>query len=91
MNRILRKITNECYNTDTQLFFKRIGNYKINRTKYCIHHYYYNHEIFKVDLMKQTFEINYCGYENSIMTKAQINFLTEFYYKKGYRHYKTNY
>lgn len=88
MNSILRKITIDCFESNTELFFKKVGNYKINRTKYFIHHYYFNNEICKVDLYNKKFEINYCGYGNSRLTSAQINYLTEFYYKKGYRLWK---
>lgn len=85
MNLTLKKLTNECYNTDLDFYYKRIGNYKIKRDRFCIRHFYYNHEICTVFIYsRKQFKVDFCGYENHTLTTAQINYLRNFYKNKGY-------
>lgn len=84
MNTILRKITIECWNTDIDYFYKKIGNYKIKRDGERIIHYYYNNVICIVYLWAKRFYLNSCGYNNYKLTTAQLNFLEQFYQLKGF-------
>lgn len=86
---ILRKITNEMYNTDTDHFYRRIGNYCVRRNKYLtgvfIEHFYYSNKICQVDCEYKTFELYNCGFDDSRLTTAQLNYLQKFYTDKGYK------
>lgn len=88
MNRILRTITEEMYNTDTDEFLKIVGNYAVYRDSiknFNIVHYYYGKLICKVDLRKKIFFLRHCGYKPSTLTTAQLNYLEHFYTKKGFK------
>lgn len=88
MNTILRKITNEMYNADTDYFYKKVGNYEVvrdNKENFYIKHYYFGNCICRVDLDNQFFELYHCGYLNYPLTTAQLNYLEQFYKNKGYK------
>ena len=85
MNVVLRKITNEMYNSDTDYFKLTRGNYKVVRNKDFIKHYYYNYKICQVDLNEKTFELYDCGFIGYRLTTAQLNFLEQFYKNKNYK------
>lgn len=84
MNKILKELTNECWLTN-ETFLKRKGNYKVSYKNLKIEHFYYNHKICEVDIMKMEFSLFYCGYRGYRLTIAQINFLEKFYKEKGYK------
>ena len=90
MNSILRKITNEMWNSDTDYFSKKVGNYLVRRTdfyndKVLIKHYYFGNKICQVDVNEKTFELYDCGYKNYRLTTAQLNYLEQFYKNKGFK------
>lgn len=90
MNSILRKITNEMYNADTDNFYRRIGNYSVVRAKFfdgtvLIKHRYFNNKICQVNVCEKTFELYNCGYNNCRLTTAQLNYLEQFYKNKGFK------
>ena len=91
MNSILRKLTNEMYQTDTNHFYKKVGNYAVARDyyfyteNYCIRHFYYGKIICMVNVNKKEFELHNHNYNNSRLTTAQLNFLEQFYKNKGYK------
>ena len=84
MNTILRKLTKECYETDLDYFYKRIGNYAVKRNGEMIVHYYYNYPICKVYLWAKRFYLDSCGFLGYRLTTAQLNYLEEFYKNKNY-------
>ena len=85
MNTTLRKITNECFNTDISYFYKKVGNYAIKRTKTKIVHFYYEYPICIVDLNKKEFNLDSGWYKKSRLTTAQLNFLEIYYQNKNYK------
>lgn len=87
MIKTLRKITNEMFTSDLDYVNIRIGNYRVvrdSRKQYLIKHYYYGNLICLVDLTENYFQLHHCGYNPSTLTTSQLNFLEEFYTKKGY-------
>lgn len=84
MNTILRKLANECYETDTNYFYKKIGNYAVKRNDYIIVHYYYGYPICKVYIIGKTFYLDCCGFRGYKLTTAQLNYLEKFYKDKNY-------
>ena len=89
MNLILRKITNEMFNADTDNFYRKEGNYIVKRHKYyndyLIEHFYYGNKICKVSIYDKTFELYDCGYKKHRLTTAQLNYLRTFYLSKDYK------
>ena len=85
----IRKITNEMYNTDTDNFYRKIGNYSVKRNKYYtgvfIEHFYFGNKICQVNVYNKTFELYNCGYDKNVLTTCQLNFLQKFYENKGYK------
>lgn len=84
MNTILRKITKECYETDLDYFYKKVGNYSIKRNGEKIVHYYYGYPICIVYLWEKRFYLDSCGFLKYRLTTAQLNYLEEFYKNKNY-------
>ena len=92
MNSILRRITNEMFITDTDNFYRKVGNYSVKRHKYyndyLIEHFYYGNKICKVSIYDKTFELYNCGYKNYRLTSAQLIYLYHFYKEKHHCHYQ---
>ena len=84
MNIILRKLTNEMYNSNTDYFSKSIGNYRVVRNRKFIFHYYFGNRICLVDLEESEFSLYNCGYKKYRLTTAQLKFLKQFYKNKNY-------
>ena len=84
MNAILRKLTNEMYNDKNNYYARTIGNYRVVRNLGFINHYYFGSRICYVDLNKKQFVLHHCGYKKYKLTTAQINYLRNYYIKKGY-------
>ena len=85
MNKILKQITKNCYNSDLSQYFEKRGNYKVIRSKKYIRHYYYDNLICEVDIYNMTFKFDFCGYFGYRLTTAQINYLREFYSERNYK------
>lgn len=85
MNTILRKLTNEMYNSNTDYFVRTIGNYRVVRNKAFIFHYYFGNRICLVDLYAKQFALYSCGFGNYKLTMAQLDFLKQFYKNKKYK------
>lgn len=88
MNKIIRNITNEMFNTDLDYVNIKKGNYRVvrdSKVNFYIKHYYYGNCICYVDLNKKEFKLHNCGYYPSKYTTAQLNFLEKFYINKGYK------
>lgn len=85
MNTILRKITNECWKTDLDYVYLKVGNYSIKRNGEKIVHYYFGNPICIVYFWKKEFELNSCGYGHYRLTTAQLNFLEQYYKNKGFK------
>ena len=84
MNKILKDITNQMYETDLDYINIKKGNYRVIRNEECIKHYYYGYMICYVDIIKKQFYLHSCGYGNCRLTTAQINYLEKFYKEKNY-------
>ena len=87
MNVILRRITNKAYNADTDFIRIKEGNYKVVRSTRInsIRHFYFDNLICYVDVERKYFYLYLSGFENKKLIISQLNFLEEFYRKKGYR------
>ena len=85
MNKILKQLTKECYETDLDYFYKKVGNYKIKRNGEKIVHYYYGYPICIVYLWRKDFYLDCGGYSKYVLTTAQLNFLEKYYKDKGYK------
>ena len=88
MNKILKEITNEMMNSDTDYINIKKGNYRVvrdSKEQYKIKHYYYGNCICLVDLDLDCFYLYHCGYCPSVYTTAQLNFLENYYKSKGYK------
>lgn len=84
MNKILKEITIDMYNSDLDYIFIKRGNYSVKRTSTNIYHYYFGNCICLVNLMTKQFNLYDCGYTKFRLTTAQLNFLEQFYKNKGY-------
>jgi hypothetical protein len=88
MNKILKEITNEMFNTNLDYVNIKKGNYRVvrdSKNKYCIKHYYFGNCICYVDLNEDYFKLYNCGYDKYPLTTAQLNYLEKFYKEKGYK------
>ena len=84
MNKILKQITKEMYETDLDFIKIRKGNYLVIRNEKTIRHYYFGNLICYVDLETKQFYLHHCGYLGYPLTTAQLNYLEQFYKNKGY-------
>lgn len=84
MLRILRKITNNCFESKSDFYYERYGNYKVFRTPTKITHYYFGNIICVVNIENETFYLYSCGYKKKRLTTAQLNYLETFYKSKNY-------
>ena len=85
MNRTLKKLIKECFETDSNYFYKKVGNYSIKREYDLIIHYYYGYSICKVRVDCKKFISDSCGFIGYRLITAQLNFLEQFYKSKEYK------